>query len=49
MDSWDLRNFRNDLSIFIDLIKTNDVTGDFSDLDTLLSEIDDKQLIEYDL
>jgi hypothetical protein len=49
MDSWDLRNFRNDLSIFIDLIKTNDVTGDFSDLDTLLSEINDKQLIEYDL
>jgi hypothetical protein len=49
MDSWDLRNFRNDLSIFIDLIKTNDVTGDFSDLDTLLSEIDAKQLIEYDL
>ena len=49
MDSWNLRNFRNDLSIFIDLIKSNDVTGDFSDLDTLLSEIDDKQLIEYDL
>jgi hypothetical protein len=49
MDSWDLRNFRNDLSIFIDLIKTNDVTGDFSDLDALLSEIEDKQLIEYDL
>lgn len=49
MDSWDLRSFRNDLSIFIQLIKSNEVTGDFSDLDTLLSEIDDKQLIEYDL
>ncbi|MBE7659359.1 hypothetical protein [Tenacibaculum finnmarkense] len=49
MDSWDLRNFRNDLSIFIELIKTNDVTGDFSDLDTLLSEIENKQLIEYSL
>ena len=49
MDSWNLRNFRNDLSIFIGLIKDNNVTGDFSDLDTLLSEIDDKQLIEYDL
>lgn len=49
MNSWNLRSFRNDLSIFIELIKDNGVTGDFSDLDTLLSEIDDKQLIEYNL
>ncbi len=49
MDSWDLRNFRNDLSIFIELIKRNGVTGDFSDLDTLLDEINNKELIEYNL
>lgn len=49
MHSWDLRNFRNDLSIFIQLIKDNGVTGDFSDLDTLLLEIDNKLLIEYNL
>ena len=49
MDSWDLRSFRNDLSVFIDLIKDNGVTGDFSDLETLLSDIDNKQLIEYNL
>jgi hypothetical protein len=49
MDSWNLRTFRNDLSIFIKLIKDKGVTGDFSDLETLLSEIDNKQLIQYDL
>lgn len=49
MSCWDLRNFRNDLSIFIKLIKSKGVTGDFSDLDTLLLEIDDKELIEYSL
>ena len=49
MNCWDLRDFRNDLSIFIDLIKEKRVTGDFSDLDTLLTDIDDKELIEYNL
>ncbi len=49
MNSWDLRNFRNDLSIFIDLIKDKGVTGDFTDLDNLLLEIDSKHLIEYNL
>lgn len=49
MNSWDLRNFRNDLSVFVELIENNGVTGDFSDLNTLLSEIDNKQLIEYSL
>ena len=49
MNSWDLRDFRNDLSIFIGLIKEKRVTGDFSDLDTLLTDIDDKDLIEYNL
>lgn len=49
MDNWNLRNFRNDLSIFIKLIKDKGVTGDFSDLDTLLSEIENKHLIEYNL
>lgn len=49
MNSWDLRNFRNDLSVFVELIKSNGVTGDFSDLNTLLSEIENKQLVEYSL
>jgi hypothetical protein len=49
MDNWELRTFRNDLSIFINLIETNGVTGDFSDLNSLLSEIDNKELIEYNL
>lgn len=49
MDSWNLRNFRNDLSIFIQLIKNKGLTGDFSDLDALLLEIDSKHLIEYNL
>ncbi len=49
MDSWDLRNFRNDLSVFIQLLEDKKVTGDFSDLETLLSEIDDKHVVEYSL
>lgn len=49
MDSWDLRNFRNDLSVFIKLIEDKGVTGDFSDFNKLLSDIDNKKLIEYNL
>ncbi len=49
MDSWNLRDFRNDLSIFIKLITDKGVTGDFSDLNKLLLDIDQKQLIEYNL
>ncbi|PAM94654.1 hypothetical protein B4N84_11815 [Flavobacterium sp. IR1] len=49
MNSWNLRNFRNDLSIFVELIKNNNVTGDFSNLDDLLLVIDNKECIEYNL
>jgi len=49
MDSWDLRTFRNDLSVFVKLIEDKGVTGDFSDLNSLLSDIDNKHLIEYNL
>lgn len=49
MNSWNLRSFRNDLSIFIKLIEDKKVTGEFSDLNNLLSEIDNKELIEYNL
>lgn len=47
MDSWNLRDFRNDLSIFIKLIKDYGVTGDFTELDTLLESLNKKSLIEY--
>lgn len=47
MNSWDLRSFRNDLSIFIDILKREKVTGDFSELEILLSDIDQKELVEY--
>lgn len=49
MDSWSLRTFRNDLSIFIKLIEDNNVSGDFSELTTLLSSLEDKSLVEYNL
>lgn len=49
MDSWNLRNFRNDLSVFVELIKDNGLTGDFSDLTLLLSDIENKDMIEYSL
>ncbi len=47
MDSWNLRVFRNDLSIFIKLIEDNNVTGDFSELNKIMTELDSKELIEY--
>lgn len=47
MNNWDLRIFRNDLSVFIKLLKREKVTGDFSELDTLLEKIDEKEQIEY--
>jgi|SRR5690554_2818994 len=49
MNNWNLRDFRNDLSIFIKLLEDNKVTGEFSDLNILLAEIDNKELIEYNL
>lgn len=47
MDNWNIRTFRNDLSIFIDLIDEK-ITGDFSELGTLLDSLEDKELIEYE-
>lgn len=49
MNSWSLRNFRNDLSIFIQLIENNGVSGDFSEFTTLLNSLESKNLIEYNL
>lgn len=48
MDSWSLRSFRNDLSTFIKLIKDNNVTGDFSKLTTILDNLEEKSLVEYE-
>src|SRR5215216_3939044 len=47
MNSWDLRQFRNDLSKFIEIIHEKGVTGDFSELSNLLVSIDTKSLVEY--
>ena len=47
MNSWDIRDFRNDLSTFITILGTNGVTGDFSGLTTMLNELNTKSIIEY--
>ena len=47
MDSWSLRTFRNDLSIFIKLIEDSNVTGDFTELGKIINELESKELIEY--
>ena len=49
MNNWDLRVFRNDLSIFIGLLNSNSVTADCTVLTTILNELDQKSLIEYKL
>lgn len=49
MDSWSLRQFRTDLSIFIKLIEDNNVTGDFEELKKLIVDLDSKAVVEYKL
>lgn len=50
MDSWDLRKFRNDLSIFSSKIEEYNVPGSFKDaLDNVLEELNNKELIDYNL
>ena len=49
MNNWGLRQFRNDLSIFIDLIERENVTGDFSGLKDILDSFEEKNLVEYNL
>lgn len=49
MTSWNLRNFRNDLSRFITLIDSHGVTGDFQKLRDLREVLDDKDLVEYEV
>jgi hypothetical protein len=47
MDSWNIRDFRNHLSIFVKLIKDKGLPGDFDEFNTILEEIDNKELVEY--
>lgn len=47
MTSWDLRTFRQDLSVFISILNTHQVTGDFTELATTLNDLNTKSLVEY--
>lgn len=49
MDSWGLRDFRNDLSRFLKLIEDYKVPGDFSEFETLKDNLDRNGLIDYNL
>lgn len=50
MDSWDLRTFRNDLSIFINRIEEHNVPGGFRyPLDEVMEELNRKDLVDYNL
>lgn len=50
MDSWNLRIFRNDLSIFIERIEQYNVPGGFRDsLDDVIEELNSKDLVDYNL
>ncbi|MCD8440273.1 hypothetical protein [Tenacibaculum finnmarkense] len=50
MDSWNLRVFRNDLSIFIQLIKDYNIPGRYKDeLDSVIEQINTKGIIDYKL
>ncbi len=47
MTSWDLRAFRQDLSVFVAMLNTHQVTGDFTEFGTVLNDLNAKSLIEY--
>jgi len=49
MKCWELRTFRNDLSMFIKLLDDHGVTGDFSGLSTMLTDLDTKSVVEYEI
>ena len=49
MISWDLRSFRNDLSRFIALIDHHNVTGDFQNLRDMCTDLNSKELLEYEV
>lgn len=49
MHNWDLRRFRNDLSIFIGLINDSNIKGDFSNLEEILLKLDDSDNSSYKL
>ncbi|MEA4850289.1 MAG: hypothetical protein VB126_02415 [Paludibacter sp.] len=49
MNSWDLRAFRNDLSIFIKKIGDYNIEGEFSSLNTILENLENKALVSYKL
>ncbi|CAA0199615.1 hypothetical protein [Tenacibaculum maritimum] len=50
MDNWDLRTFRNDLSIFIAKIEEYEIPGEYKDeLDSVLEQINTKGIIDYNL
>ena len=49
MTSWNLRNFQNDLSRFISLIDFHGVTGDFQKLRDLQEDLNNKDLVEYEV
>lgn len=49
MKCWELRAFRNDLSVFIKLLNDKGVTGDFSQMENMLTDLGSKSLVEYDI
>lgn len=48
MDSWNLRNLRQDLSIFLELVNEYQI-GDFNSLYTFLGKIDSLSSFEYEI
>jgi hypothetical protein len=49
MDGWNLRDFKNDLSAFIDLIRDHNVPGDFQNFIDLKDNLDRNGIIDYNL
>jgi hypothetical protein len=47
MTIWDLRTFRNDLSMFINILSTHNVKGDFSELTNILNDLNTKSKVDY--
>lgn len=48
MDSWNLRNFRNDLSIFKQLLEREFVPVDLVKFEAVIESLNEKDIIEYE-
>ncbi|GHV15659.1 hypothetical protein FACS1894169_07760 [Bacteroidia bacterium] len=49
MNIWDKRQYKNDLSLFKQVLDSANIDGDFKIIEDAIDKLDDKEIIEYDI